>query len=272
MSHNYKLLVIDIDGTLVDGNKSISIENREALVKVRDLGMQVSLSTGRSLKACLRIIEQLSLDNYHISFDGALVSSPELGEEIYVQPISRVVVKQMVEFAHEHGMDLELYTSTHYFAERETWSTEAHRQFFGVYPTMVDFTNIWERERILKGGVVPTTPQEEAQASAFYRQFDDSLHFSQARTPAYPDIVFINVLAPEVSKGKGTEALAAHLGVPLSEVVAVGDGSNDVSLLSSAGLAIAMGNARSEVKAVADYITLDVDHSGLAVAINKFLL
>jgi len=67
------------------------------------------------------------------------------------------------------------------------------------------------------------------------------------------------------------EALASHLGVSLTEVVAVGDGTNDISLLTSAGLAIAMGNAPDEVKAVADHVTLDVDHSGLAAAVNQFL-
>ncbi len=58
----------------------------------------------------------------------------------------------------------------------------------------------------------------------------------------------------------------------MNEIMAIGDGANDISLLSSVGLAIAMGNAPDEVKAVADYVTLDVDHSGLAAAIEKFLL
>ena len=58
----------------------------------------------------------------------------------------------------------------------------------------------------------------------------------------------------------------------MNEIMAIGDGANDISLLSSVGLAIAMGNAPDEVKAVADYVTLDVDHSGVAAAINKFLL
>ncbi|GAJ07642.1 unnamed protein product [marine sediment metagenome] len=66
--------------------------------------------------------------------------------------------------------------------------------------------------------------------------------------------------------------LASHLGISLTEIIAIGDGPNDISLLSSAGLAIAMGDAPDELKAVADFITLDVDHSGLAEAIKKFLL
>ncbi len=68
------------------------------------------------------------------------------------------------------------------------------------------------------------------------------------------------------------KALASHLGVQVSEVMAIGDGTNDISLLSAAGFAIAMGNAPDEVKEVADHVTLDVDHSGLAAAIEKFLV
>lgn len=272
INHRYKLLVIDVDGTLVNRYGNISLKDREALAKAHDVGVPVSLSTGRVLKACLSIIGQLSLDSYHIFFDGALVSSPSQGKEVYAQPISKVVVRQMVEFAQSHNIDLELFSVTHYFVERETWSTEAHRQFFGVQATMVDFTNLWERERIIKGGLVTTTPQEVAKARRFCHQFSDRLHFSWARTPAYPGVDFINLLAPRVSKGKALETLASHLGVSLTEVIAVGDGANDIPLLTSAGLAIAMGNAPDEVKAIADYITLDVDYSGVAAAINKWLL
>ena len=272
VNNHYKLLVVDIDGTLVGGNRSVSTEDREALAKARDLGMQVSLSTGRVAQACLGIINQLSLDGYHIFFDGASVSDPSQGEEVYVQPIRRGVVGKMVEFAHRYEIDLELYSAMRYFAERETWSTQAHREFFGIEPAIVDFTRLWEGERIIKGGLVTTTPEEAAKANIFCRHFDDSLCFSWARTPAYPGVDFINILAPDVSKGKALEALAAYLEIPISAVMAIGDGLNDISLLATADLAVAMGNAIDKVKAVADYVTLDVDHSGVAAAINKFLL
>ncbi len=272
INHPYKLLVVDIDGTLLNGYGNISAEDKEALTNARNLGIQVSLSTGRGIKSSLRIIEQLTLDGYHIFCDGALVGSPSQGKEVYVQPLGKVVLRQMIEFAHGHGINLELYSATHYFVERESWSTNAQRQFFGIQPTMVDFTKLWERERIIKGGLVTTNPQEAAKARDFRHHFGDSLHFSWARTPAYPGVDFINILAPEVSKGKALEALASYLGISLTEVMAVGDGTNDIPLLTSAGMAVAMGNAPDEVKAVADYITLDVDHSGLAAAINQFLL
>lgn len=268
----YKLLVIDIDGTLLDKKGNISAEDREALAKARDSGVPVSLSTGRMAQACLGVIEQLSLDGYHIFADGALVSNPGQGQEVYVRPISQAVVRRMVEFAHQHEIDLELYSAMRYFAERETWSTEAHREFFDIEPTILDFTGLWEKERIIKGGLVVTTAEEQTKARSFHLHFDSSLRLSWARTPAYPGVDFINILEPQVSKGKALEALALHLGVAMSEVIAVGDGHNDISLLSMAGLAVAMGNAPDELKAVADYLTLDVEQSGLAAAIREFLL
>ena len=269
--HPYKLLVLDIDGTLVSTDRGISAENKEALAKARDSGVRVVLSTGRSVMSSRHIIDQLSLDNYHIFFDGALVSSFTSGEEVYVRPIDKTVVRRMVEFAHSEDIDLELFSTKSYFTERETWSTQAHRQFFGAEATIADFTGLWEREIIIKGGLVTTNPEEVTKAEGFCCHFADSLHFSQARTPAYPGVVFSNLLAPGVSKGRALETLSRYLGVSLDEVMAVGDGTNDVSLLAVAGLAVAMGNARSELKEVADYITLDVEDNGLAAAVDRFL-
>jgi Cof subfamily protein (haloacid dehalogenase superfamily) len=266
----YKLLVVDIDGTLLGRERSISAENEEALSEARRAGITVSLSTGRAVQACRSILSQLTLDGFHIFFDGALVS--DLGQEVYAEPLDRGVVREAVEFAHLHNIDLELYSATHYFVERETWSSDAHRRFFGIEPTMVDFTGLWERERIIKGGLVSVNSQQVAKARDFYNQFKGSLHFSLARSPAFPDVEFTNVVAPEVSKGRALEALASHLGISLAEVMAVGDGANDISLLSLAGLAVAMDNAPDEVKAVAHHITLDVERNGLAAAIEKFLL
>jgi len=266
----YKLLVVDVDGTLVGRDGAISSKDSQALTKARQKGIAVSLSSGRATRACLGIIHQLSLDGYHIFFDGALVSNPTQDREVYAQPLSRPVVKQAIEFAHLNDIRLELYSATHYFAEQETWSTKVHREFFSIEPTIIDFTQLGD-ERIIKGGLVATNSKEVAQARSFCLEFSQ-LHCSWARSPAYPGISFINIIAPGVSKGKALTALASHLGVSLDEVMAVGDGPNDAPLLTTAGLAVAMGNATDEVKALADHTTLDIDHSGLAAAVKRFLL
>jgi Cof subfamily protein (haloacid dehalogenase superfamily) len=268
----YKLLVVDIDGTLVGRDGTVSAEDKEALAQASGLGIQVALSTGRVPNASLSVINHLSLDGVHIFCDGALVSNPAQSQEVYVQPLDKSIVKEAIEFARASDIYLELYSATHYFVERETWATEIHHQFFGLEPKVVDFTKLWKRERIIKAELMTSTPQEVAKARDFYIQFDGRLNFSRVRTPAYPGVEFINVVDLGVSKGRALAALVVHLGVSMSEVMAVGDGVNDIPLLSAAGLAVAMDNAPAEVKTVAHYITLDVDRSGLATAIEKFLL
>ena len=269
---DYKLLVLDIDGTLINRSGIVSPQDREVLDRVRDAGVRVALSTGRSFRACTRLLDSLSLDSYHIFFDGALVGTHDLSEEIYVMPLEKSLVKEVVEFVRELKMDLELFSATEYFAGRETWSTETYRRFFSVEAKIVDFPQLYETERIIKGGLVTIDAEEEDKAAAFQRWFDGRLQLSRARTPAYPGVTFNNILAPHVSKGKALEALAAHFGLSLEEVMAVGDGSNDISLIKTSGLGIAMGNATEELKEVADYVTMDIEEDGLAVAIRRFLL
>lgn len=268
----YKLLIIDIDGTLVDKNGNISAEDSNALAKASAAGIQVSLSTGRAAQACTGIISRLSLDGYHIFFDGALIGNPVLNSEIYVQPLDKTVLKHAIEFARSNDIDLELHSATHYFVEKETRITDIRRQFFDIQPTVAEFTGIWHRERIIKGGLAASSPRETAKFNSFQLEFNNSLHFSWAKTPAYPDIDFINIVDPGVSKGNALEVLVSYLGISLDEVIAIGDGTNDIPLFSHAGMSIAMQNAPDEVKAAADYITADIDHSGVAAAINKFLL
>jgi Cof subfamily protein (haloacid dehalogenase superfamily) len=271
-SSAYKLLVVDIDGTLVGKDGSILAEDREALARVSDSGIGVSLSTGRAVQACTRVLAELSLDGYHIFCDGALVYSPAHQREVYVRALDKTVLKRAVEFAHLHEIGIDFYSATRYFVERETWSAVVHRDFFGIPPTITDFDEICERETIIKAGLVATSPEEVSRAKRFHIEFGDRLYFSWVTSPSYPGVDFINVVAPGVSKGRGLEALTTHMGITPAEVIAIGDGNNDISLLSSAGLAVAMGNATSGAKEVADYVTLDVERGGVAAALKELVL
>jgi Cof subfamily protein (haloacid dehalogenase superfamily) len=272
MSHTYRLLVVDIDGTLVDRDGNISIEDREALLAARRLGFEVSLSTGRAVMACREIISQLALDGYHVFFDGALVISPDKGSELYAQPIKKPLLREMVEFTRLNDIYLELFTASSFYVERETWATEIRRRFFTLEPVLVDYNEIWNRERIIKAQLITASSEEAVGAQKFYEHFNSRLHFSLAKTPAFPDVDFINVVDSGVSKGKALQVLAEYLGITMAGVVAIGDGLNDIPLLSIAGLSIAMQDAPAKVRELADYVTLDVDHSGVAAALKKFIL
>lgn len=273
----YKLLVADIDGTLLNEQNAISQEDKEAIQRVRAAGIGVVLCTGRVKQACYGILTELSLDGYHIYSDGAFVGTADTDEEIYAKTISKNLVKQIVDYVHSFDINtIDFFTPTAHFMETRTeaWLGDIRRNFFGLEPEITDFDQIWQREKIIKAtlAVAPDDEEKKRKAENFCSNFQGQLHFSWTGNPVYPDIAFINIVDPAVSKAEALKVLTSYLGLSLDEVAAIGDGRNDIPLLSKAGLAIAMGNAHSELKEIADYVTLDVAHSGLAAAVNKFLL
>lgn len=267
----YNLLVIDVDGTLVDKHGRISEEDKRAIARLSSSGVRVSLCTGRIVKACAPIIQELKLENsLHIFFDGALIYNMVSMRELYARPLEPELVREAVEFSRKNNTYLELYSRDTFFAEETNWSDEVHRKFFRVEPKLVDFSGIWERERILKAEMVRHNEKEAVKVKLFQDAFDGRFRFSIARAPAYPEIDFINIVNPAVSKGEALRMLAAELGVHRSETIAIGDGLNDIPLLQAAGVAVAMGNAFPEVKEVVQYTTDDIEHHGVASAIAFF--
>ena len=134
------------------------------------------------------------------------------------------------------------------------------------------FGTIWRDEVIVKGGMAVRTAEEIESARRFITRFSERLAFTWTTTPALPEMRFINIIDKNASKGRALRALCKHLAIPMEQVCAIGDGANDISLLSEVGLAIAMQNAPAELKAVADKITEDVANNGVAKAIQSYLL
>jgi len=267
----YKLLVLDIDGTLVGKNTIVSAENKAALKRATARGVTVSLCTGRAPQGAAIVLNQLGLDGYHTCFDGALVINPESRGTIFSQVLDQKALKQAIEWSRTNNLDLDLYTATEYFAERETWSTTVHRQFFSVAPVIKRFEDINGKENIIKIGTVARSKDDSQKVTEFQNQFKGKFNFTRVRTPAYPEVDFINVVSTLVSKGRAVLELAAYLKIEQREIIAIGDGPNDISLLETAGFAIAMPHAPDELKAIADYITTDVEENGVAEATNKYL-
>ena len=119
----YKLLVLDVDGTLVDQKGNINRSDTEAVKKAVDAGVTVALSTGRVVRACGRVLKELCLDGYHIFFDGALISNPHTGDVIYSKPIHKEKVYKRSN-TEETSTYLELYDHSSFYAEKSNWTDE----------------------------------------------------------------------------------------------------------------------------------------------------
>ncbi len=266
------MLVLDIDGTLTNKEGIVAEADRLALIEAQKAGIRISLCTGRIINACKGVLDQLALKGPHIFFDGAVVYDLTLKKKVYEQPIPAEIVRKACESAARDNIPLDLFSFSTYFATAKSWRTELRKKLFGIEAVVEDFDTLWRREKIIRGGILLNNTEDEDRVKEFFRKMSKDITLSWSTIPNYPDHHFINVLYKGVSKGTALEALAGHLGLPLDQVAAVGDGSNDISLLSTAGLAVAMQNAPAALKSQADYITADVEHCGVAQAIKTLLL
>jgi Cof subfamily protein (haloacid dehalogenase superfamily) len=268
----FRLLVVDIDGTLLNRQGVVSDIDRRALQRAAAAGIVVSLSTGRVINACRDILGELDLpDGYHASFDGALVSDPASGDEVYAEAIPPEIIHEMTDAIDGQETWLELNSSTRFFAPRESWAVEMRRKFFGLTPTLGNLDGLWQTERILKATAIVRTAEERAGFDLLQRRFGDRLSYSWTKNDIAPDTDFINIIASGVSKGRALRELAAFLGVPVGQVAAIGDGGNDRSMIQAAGLGIAMGSASDELKAVAGLVVSDAEGNGVAQAVERLL-
>ena len=266
----YRMLVVDVDGTLVNKDGLISDEDKQAVWRLADSRVMVCLATGRVIDACKPILAELSLNNPHVFFDGALVYVVEGGYTLKSWPMEPALVREAVDFCREQDIYLELFARHQFFAEKANWSDDIHRKFFHVEPRVTSFSCIWEREEIFKAEILVHNDDEEAKLQLFKGHFGARMRYSVATSPAFPEVKFINILNPAVSKGEAVTALYMSAGLHRSEVVVIGDGHNDISMLKAGGISVAMGNAFEDVKEAAEYVTADVDNHGVAEAVNFF--
>jgi len=269
MNSKYKLLVTDIDGTIANKNGEISEIDLHTLRKIHKDGIMISLCTGRAAGGCAKILDRLSMDGFHIFFDGALVTDSTLSEEIYIKPIGSELVRQICTLASYNEITLELFSKAGFFIGSPNPLADIHGRLMSFYPTVVDFDAICTQQTIILGCLV-TPAHEEMRIMSLFRELEGRLRFISTFHPSRPDIRFINITATGVTKGAALTALINYLGLNQENVIAIGDAANDIPLLSSAGLAIAMKNAPENLKNIANYITEDVEHNGVAEAINKF--
>ncbi|HHU64292.1 MAG TPA: HAD family phosphatase [Clostridiales bacterium] len=263
---NYKLVVVDLDDSLLNCVSQISEGNQRAIKKARDKGVMVTIATGRIFSSALPFAKQLGINIPIISCQGATIIHPITGEKLHSRPVSMELTRQILKFALDRDLYIQVsYDNNYYYSKECQWQDKYYSQtkIRGVYCSdLMAFVNdppaklliIDEQHNISK-------LWEEAVAV-----FGDSL----AITISCPEYLEFNHW--EATKGNGVKALMNMLGIPREQVIAIGDSFNDISMLEVAGLGVAVANAPDDVKAHADFITLPHYNDGVAHVIEKFIL
>ncbi len=270
---DYRLLVVDIDGTLVGRDGRIRPRVRAAIQAALAQGVRVALCTGRPLRACQPLVAALGLTGPQIAFDGALVSDSAGTTVVLRQPVANRALAALYAWARAVDLCLELYTEAGYYIDRPWPESRRHGALIGLPPVVADYGPLLASATLIKGQFVVADPARRALVEAYLATAPLDLRFAWAKPPPdLPGLDFVNITHPAVDKGTAVRALAAYYGLPLTAVMAVGDGPNDLPFLRVAGLAVAMGNACEAVKAAAHVVTAPLEEDGLALAVERFLL
>lgn len=291
----YKLIAIDMDGTLLDSKKQISTQNLKALMAAKELGVKIVPCTGRPVLGIKRYLDKFHhcTDNdYVVGCSGAAAQNMGTGEIIYETNLNYDDYVYLYKLALNIGIDLSVVTPEKLLTPMINLCTEVEAKincipFKLVHPKEITNETIIRRityvnetknfvkilKSILNTGKLkndfPTLNENDnlfADDSNFPKEFFDK--YTVLRSSAFA----MEILNKKVNKGVTIGKLAEYLGIKKEEVIAIGDSGNDIHMLDYAGLGVAMDNASDSVKGYADFITGTNDENGVANVLEKFVL
>jgi Cof subfamily protein (haloacid dehalogenase superfamily) len=265
----YKLVCIDLDGTLLSDDKTISMENIETIQEAVNKGVNICIATGRILKFVDYIKEILNANIKVIASNGALIFNKS--GEVKLNTLSYDEVLRIKELTKGYNVDIFLNTENSIICEssisndysykivNETLKSENRVEIIENFP----FEDLYDNKfNILK--VVCVNNNDIAEVSKVKKLLEETGEFEISSS----EYQYCEINSKGVSKGRAVEELAKELGINIKEVICIGDGGNDIEMLKRAGLSVVMENGMEHVKAMADYITDSNNNSGVAKAIK----
>lgn len=267
----YKLLVLDVDGTLVNSQKELSAQTLITLLKIQHAGMRLVLASGRSPHGLRHLVEKLEMKKwggYLLPYNGAQIIDTATDEVLYERKIDPQMFPYLEKKARKNGFGIFTYHGNQLIT---THPENKHIQDEAALNNMeiVAVDNLSDAVDFSPYKCVLVSDDEAAlvaQKDQWRKRLAGVLDVFRSES------FFLEVVPEFVDKGNTLGILIDKLGIGTEEVMAIGDGRRDFSMLQLAGMGIAMGNARDSIKACADYITDSNDHNGVATAIQKFII
>lgn len=264
----YKLIALDLDGTLVNSERKITPKTRDALIEAQKQGAIVVLASGRPTSGLKYEKETLHLEDYHgilLSYNGGSVIDVTSGEVLYEKSMPNALAKELL-------VHLENFTVTPIIDDGSTIYTNTPEGFQIPYESKNNNLGIKVVERIADAiefnpiKILIAAPNEilVPQMEPIAEPFKEQLSFMLS-APFYYEATMKGI-----DKAQSLRLICEKLGIQPSEVMAFGDAENDVSMISFAGLGVAMDNARPVLKEVADEVTLSNNEDGIAHTLAKY--
>lgn len=264
----YKLVAVDMDGTLLREDKTVSDRTKQAILKATQKGVKVVLASGRPIEGLERYLDELHLlskEDYVMSFNGSVIQNAQTKEVISKNILNGKDLKALYALAKEIGVNIHAFTKKGCITPHMNEYTQLEGSINGIEVYEVDFNEIEDTEDVIKVMFIDPQPVLEAAIEKIPEAIYET--YTVVRSAPY----FLEFLNKQSSKGTGIKALGDYLGIKQEEIICIGDAGNDLDMIQYAGLGVAMGNAFEEVKEVADYVTYTNEEDGVAHVIEKFI-
>lgn len=279
----YRMIAIDLDGTLLDRHNRISDENLAAIAKAQQAGATIVPCTGRGWREARVVLQALAGVELGVFVTGAVVGKVTTGESLNIAVIEPSLATELVRFLEHLPEAVLVYRDASmcghdYLVTGQGVLTQATQWWFEATGATVHFQRHVGEEDLhhtLRVGALTTATRIPELKRQLANLFGDRIlvqSFEAVRMPT-PDqgVHILEVFAGGVDKWRGLHWIATQRGIAAEQIAAIGDEINDVAMLQSAGCGIAMANAVDPVKAVADHITDHHDDDGVAYAIERLL-
>ncbi|MEX1179083.1 MAG: HAD family hydrolase [Nitriliruptor sp.] len=262
-------VVCDVDGTLVGPSAEATDEVVAAIDRAQAAGVRVGFATGRMRGAVEPLQRQLRAAGPHVLHNGAEVRAD--GRTIHAWTLDAVQIDAMLTIAAARDdCYVEIYPDDGFHVSSWDERARAHWRILGQEPIgVLGAAAELDGAPVLKATFAVFDPPAVEPLLASIEAA--GLLAGAAGSPRTPQLTYVNATHPAADKGRALARAADHLGVPLTEVVAIGDAPNDLSMFAVAGTAIAMGQAEDEVRDAAHLVVPEVDAHGVAVALDACL-
>ena len=261
---SYQLVAIDLDGTLLDSQThAISPTNADAVRRVHNQGIQIVLASGRRYATLVDFARQLDLpqETPLVAYNGALIRTLG-GETWYHRPLPADLAAKIVrEYQADH--QLNYYLNDEWYSRQETSWSRLYQKRTGSVPHMVGDLTRFDGQTPTKILLIDTCEITDALLPKVQAEFGEALYITKTEDE------YLEFMNNGVSKAVALTHVAERLGLDAAQCVAFGDSYNDISMIKWAGLGIAMGNGRDELKQVADAVAPPADDNGVATMLNE---
>jgi Cof subfamily protein (haloacid dehalogenase superfamily) len=262
----YKLMAVDIDGTLLDSENILRDATIEAIRQAVAKGLIFTIATGRPIQGVEQFNARLGLDLPFITYNGAMVVMGTSREILYERCLSFDDAKRVYELGQEYGTTVIVWSKNLLYVNQMNERALKYGEMAKTKAVLIS-----DVDTILRAGASKILWYDEMEnINRFEAEVGNVVGSSVNFHTSKP--IFLEFVDKAASKAIAMEKLGEHFGIRREEMIAVGDGDNDLSMIEYAGLGVAMGNAKDNVKSKADYITLSNDENGVAHVIYEFIL